>query len=144
MKRWLDHKEQHPWILWCVSPAMSDMRKEDWYSTSNSTNAAESAHAKSKRLGVHLSLLAAISKGRKIDSEFLTMQRGRITFGISSRYGNMGFIARKKKNIRRQQNKMKKAAQTSRRIRLLEDNEEELEEVDENCDDDDVEAGNHI
>jgi hypothetical protein len=46
---WLRHKESNPWILNCVSPAVSTMAKDDWYTTSMNTNNAETMHAHSKR-----------------------------------------------------------------------------------------------
>jgi len=105
------------------------MRKEDWQTTSSTTNAAESAHAKSKRAGTRLSLLAVISKGRRLDCEFLDSQKARINFGIASRYGNMSYSTRKKRAIRREQGRMTKSAQ-NRHIRssqqdpMIEDEEE--------------------
>src|SRR4030095_16631208 len=73
---WLQNKEgKNAWVLHCVSPATSRMKKDDWYSTSHSTNIAESAHAHSQRDGTRLTLVSAIQIARQLDERFLEGQK---------------------------------------------------------------------
>ena len=54
---WIKHKDANPWVLTCVTFALSKMGRSDWYSTSVDTNIAESAHAQLQRDGVKLTRL---------------------------------------------------------------------------------------
>jgi hypothetical protein len=84
-----DNKEgDNSWILECVSRATSEMAQEDWYSTRNTTNIAESAHAHSQRDGTRLTPVTAIQRGRQLDKPFLEGEYIGQSFDILSKYGN--------------------------------------------------------
>jgi hypothetical protein len=45
---WFKHKDANPWILSGISLTKTKMSRADWFSTSFTTNIAESAHANSQ------------------------------------------------------------------------------------------------
>ena len=71
---WLDHKDHNPWVLQCFCPATTQISREDWKSTSSSTNYAESAHAQSQREGTKLSLVAAIQRLSNSTVDFFVLK----------------------------------------------------------------------
>lgn len=79
------------------------MNKNDWYTTSMTTNIAESAHALSQKDGKHLSLVGAIQMGKKIDQRFLDTMSAAVNRGIMSRTGNQTIIGRTERNLKRSQ-----------------------------------------
>jgi hypothetical protein len=98
-----DKSGKRDWVLRCVSAATSLMDRDDWYGTSMSTNIAESAHALSQRDGIHLSLVAAIQAGKKIDDRFLEVKAAAVNTGIMSRSGNQSGAGRAERNLKRSQ-----------------------------------------
>jgi hypothetical protein len=98
---WLKNKEgDNSWVLKCVSRATSEMAWGDWYSTSHSTNIAESAHAHLQRDGTRSTLVAAVEGGRRLDKRFLEGEHAAQTMGVFSKYGNnsiTGWTAKKMK-----------------------------------------------
>jgi hypothetical protein len=98
---WLDHKDSNPWILSCVCPGLTEMKKEDFFSTSFNTNIGESAYANAQREGVHLSLVGAIQTGLRFDSRFFEAEQTMSTFGVTGGYGATGTVGRMVKNIAR-------------------------------------------
>ena len=96
---WLDHKRANPWILTCICPATTKMSREDWFSTSSSTNIAEGAHAHSQRDGVKLTLVSAVNKGKRLDSHFFALEKAAVSFGVSAKYGNQSMSGRAKQNL---------------------------------------------
>jgi len=111
---WLEHKDRNPWVLRCVSPAMTEMSKHDWQVTSFTTNIAESAHAMAQREGKKLSLLAAVLKGKNVDLHFLQLQRATCGFGVTAHYGNTFMTGRKMLALSRQKAKARKKALKSK------------------------------
>ena len=99
---WLTHKEgKNEWILKCVSIATTKMNRDDWFTTSTSTNLAESAHALSQRDGTRLTLVNAIQMGKKIDHRFLESRHVAENMGIMSRWGNRTITGRTQDNLKR-------------------------------------------
>jgi len=45
---WFEHKGRNPWVLQYLNLAMTAMSREDWRSTSSTTNNDESAHIQSQ------------------------------------------------------------------------------------------------
>jgi hypothetical protein len=76
------NKKANPWVLQCLSIATSKMTRLDWSTTSTNTNIAESAYAHSQQDGVHLSLISAIEKVRKLDQGFLETKSAVRIMGI--------------------------------------------------------------
>jgi len=105
---WLNHKDRNPWVLECLSPALTQMNPTDWGTTSNNTNVAESAHALAQRDGIHLSLVGAVQKGQRIDERFFQLELGTMLYGIQPRYGNTSVSGRKKMSISRKKVQAKK------------------------------------
>ena len=91
---WLDHKDHNPWILQCLSFATTGISRRDWFSTSATTNIAESAHAQSQRDGTRLSLVAAIRKGMLLDSRFFESTKAQTWSGVAVKYGNNSMTGR--------------------------------------------------
>jgi len=119
---WLDHKERNPWILQCLSLAMTGMSRKDWQTTRFNINPAESApgHAYSQRDGIKLSLLAAVQRGKRIDEQFFQLEFGAYRFGINPRYGNTIFSGRKKLSATRKKAKVaKKASAPARELEKM-------------------------
>jgi hypothetical protein len=83
--------------LECVSRATSEMAWDDWYSTSNTTNIAESALAHSQRDGTRLTLVSAIQCGKQLDQRFLEGEHAAQSFGVTSKYGNHSVTGRASK-----------------------------------------------
>jgi hypothetical protein len=105
---WLKNKEgDNSWILECLSRATSEMSPADWYSTSHTTNIAESAHAYSQRSGTRLNLVSAVLRGKQLDHLFLEGEAAQRQ-GIGSRYGNNSVTGRATKNLQRRQKVVKK------------------------------------
>lgn len=111
---WLEHKDRNPWVLHCISPAMTEMSKRDWQVTSFTTNIAESAHAMAQREGKKLSLLAAVLKGKNVDLHFLQLQQATCGFGVTAHYGNTFMTGRKMLALSRQKAKARKRALKSK------------------------------
>lgn len=87
---WLRNKEgKNAWVIKCVSPATSKMKREDWYSTSHNTNIAESAHVVSQKDGTRLTLLSAIQVGKTLDMRSFDGQNIAQNMGVFSRHGNL-------------------------------------------------------
>jgi hypothetical protein len=108
---WLKNKEgDNSWVLKCVSRATSKMAWGDWYSTSYTTNIAESAHAHSQRDGTRLTLVSAVQRGRLLDQRFLEGENAAQTVGVISKYGNQSITGRTAKNLKRTKKAVKKAA----------------------------------
>jgi hypothetical protein len=82
----------------CLSPATTRMSKGDWYTTSNNTNVAESAHAYSQRDGTRLTLVSAVLKGKKLDSIHFDRTAAIVTMGVRSHYGDSSSTGRAGKN----------------------------------------------
>ena len=101
LKDWLRHKDANPWILLCLSIATTGMFKRDWRSTSMDTNYAECAHATSKRHGVRLSLLAAVKKSLRVDSEQVGRTPAAGIWRVRKNYGGNAVTARESKKINR-------------------------------------------
>ena len=74
LMNWIKYKDANPWILTCVTFALSKIGLSDWYSTSVDTNIAESAHAQSQRDGVKLTLVTAVKKGERLDSLMFSLE----------------------------------------------------------------------
>ena len=89
------------WVLRCLGRACSKMPVEDWLTTRNDTNVAESAHALSQRHGKRLSLVSAIKKGQEIDKRFLFAETASRTVGIANKYGNNSKSGRDAQSINR-------------------------------------------
>jgi hypothetical protein len=105
---WLENKDDlNEWVLECFSPATSLMSKGDWYSTSRSTNLAESPHRFGQRRGTHLTLVGAIQEGKRIDQRFIEVRDAVMKMGVMSKHGNMRLTGRTRRNLRR----MKMAAE---------------------------------
>ena len=99
---WLSDKEgKRSWVLKCVSRATTKMKRDDWNSTSDSTNLAESAHALSQRDGTKLTLVAAIERARRLDQRFLEGKNAAENMGIMSRHGNQTLTGRTERNLKR-------------------------------------------
>ena len=99
---WIQDKTgKNGWVLKCVSPATSKMKRDDWFDTSMSTNIAESAHAVSQKDGTHLSLVRAIQMGKKVDQRFLDNRDVASNMGIMSRTGNQTVTGRTERNLKR-------------------------------------------
>jgi hypothetical protein len=77
------------------------MKRDDWNSTSDSTNLAESAHALSQRDGTKLTLVAAIERARRLDQRFLEGKNVAENMGIMSRHGNQTLTGRTERNLKR-------------------------------------------
>jgi hypothetical protein len=105
---WLDHKDKNPWVLKCLSYGSTKMSRADWFSTSFTTNIAESAHAQSQRDGVRLSLVGAIQRGMAVDTRYFEAEAAMHSFGIGTRYGNTAMSGRMGQNLTRKKNKAKK------------------------------------
>ena len=112
LQDWLSHKKANPWILNCVTLALSRMNRNDWYSTSVDTNIAESSHAQSKLSGVKLTLVTAVQKGKEKDSQFFGLESAVISHGISAKYGNMSLSVRAKQSATRNQARQRKKQAT--------------------------------
>jgi hypothetical protein len=109
---WLKNKEgDNSWVLECVCAATSEMSRRDWYSTSHTTNIAESAHAHSQRDGTRLTLVSAIQRGKQLDKRFLEGEHAAQSFGITSKYGNHSVTGRASKNLARSKKAAKKRQQ---------------------------------
>jgi hypothetical protein len=98
---WLKHKDDNPWIFQGLCLPLSNMSRENWFTTRFNTNVAESAHAMSQRSGKHLSLVGAIMASERLDSQFLESRRSAIQFGLSTNYGNKSITGRTQKNMAR-------------------------------------------
>jgi hypothetical protein len=98
---WLDHKDNNPWILSCLCPGLTQMKPEDFFSTSFTTNIGESAHANAQQEGIHLSLVGAIQTGLRFDNRFFEAERTISSFGVTGSYGATGTVGRIVKNITR-------------------------------------------
>lgn len=108
---WLKNKEgDNSWVLECVCRATSKMAWGDWYSTSHTTNIAESAHAHSQRDGTRLTLVSAVQRGRLLDRRFLEGENAAQTMGVISKYGNQSITGRATKNLKRTKKAAKKKA----------------------------------
>ena len=108
---WLQNKKgENLWILKCLNRATTKMNHEDWYSTSFSTNIAESAHALSQRDGTKLSLVSAVQRAKQLDERFLEGEKASRTMGVFSKYGNNSLTGRSTKNLKRSAKKAKKRA----------------------------------
>src|SRR5438477_12541414 len=106
---WIKHKDANPWVLTCVTFALSKMGQSDWYSTSVNTNIAESAHAQSQWDGVKLTLVTAVKKEQRLDSAFFGLQQAIVSKGISAMYGNMSMTGRIRQNLARTQLRQRKS-----------------------------------
>ena len=84
------------------------MYPNDWRSSSFTTNIAESAHAAAQREGTKLSLLAAVQRGKQVDSRFLRLEEAAFKFGVTPRYGNTSVSGRKKDSVSRKRSKGRK------------------------------------
>jgi hypothetical protein len=119
---WLKNKEgDNSWVLEYVSRATSEMAWEDWYSTSNTTNIAESVHAHSQRDGTRLTLVAAIQCGRQLDKRFLEGEHIGQSFGIISKYGNNSVTGRATKNLARAKAAAKKKQKQDPKLQQQQD-----------------------
>jgi protein-tyrosine-phosphatase len=78
----------------CVSPAVSEMKRDDWYVTSMNTNNAETMHAYSKRSGSRQTLVTAIQKSQQLHSTHFDRCNIIIRTGISQKYGNTSALGR--------------------------------------------------
>lgn len=96
---WLEHKDKNPWILHCLCIATTEMSREDWFSTSTSTNIAEAQHAQAQREGKHLTLVSAIQKGLAVDKRFFQAKAAVQSVGVSVKYGNNSMTGRAKQSI---------------------------------------------
>jgi hypothetical protein len=114
LQDWLNHKKANPWILKCVTIALSSMNRQDWYSTSVDTNIAESSHAQSQLSGVKLTLVTAMQKGKEKDSRFFGLEQAVISHGISAKYGNMSLSGRAKQSVTRNQGRQRKKQATTK------------------------------
>ena len=85
----------------CVSPAVSEMKRDDWYVTSMNTNNAETMHAHSKRSGSRQTLVTAIQKSQQLDSTHFDRRDITIQTGISQKYGNTSALGHATKNLKR-------------------------------------------
>ena len=94
----------------CVCRATSKMAWGDWYSTSHTTNIAESAHEHSQRDGTRLTLVSAVQRGRLLDRRFLEGGNAAQTMGVISKYGNQSIAGRATKNLKRTKKAAKKKA----------------------------------
>jgi hypothetical protein len=112
------NKKANPWVLQCLSIATSKMARSDWFTTSTNTNIAESAHAHSQRDGVHLSLVSAIERARKLDERFLETESAVRTMGIQDKYGNNSASGKNQKNISRAQNVKQKKDNLNPELKL--------------------------
>jgi hypothetical protein len=104
-----------------VSRATSEMAWDDWYSTSNTTNIAESAHAHSQRDGTHLTLVSAIQRGKQLDKRFLAGEHAAQSFGVPSKYGNHSVTGRASKNLARAKTATKKQQQQDPKLQQQQD-----------------------
>jgi len=118
LSNWLKDKERNPWVLQCISRATTEMNHTYWGETSFDTNIAESAHARTQRDGKHLTLVAAIQRASKLDSQFFETRTATRNMGVGVRYGNRSVGGLAKKSIaraqanenRKQKSKAEKAA----------------------------------
>jgi len=108
LMNWIKHKDANPWVLTCVTFALSKMGRSDWYSTSVDTNIAESAHAQSQRDGVKLTLVTAVKKGERLDSLMFSLEQAAMSGGISAKYGNRSMSGRARQNLTRTQARQRK------------------------------------
>jgi len=113
---WFEHKDRNPWVLQCLSLATTAMSREDWRSTSSTTNNAESAHAQSQREGIKLTLLTAVNKGKRLDSRHFEAAHAMQGFGVPVRYGNNSMTGRTKKTVVRQKSGRRKALASAREV----------------------------
>lgn len=102
---WFKHKDSNPWILSGISLAKTKMSRADWFSTSFTTNIAESAHANSQREGVRLTIVSAITEGERLDSRFFQAELAMGTMGVGLRYGNTSMTGRTTQNVGRRKSK---------------------------------------
>jgi hypothetical protein len=109
---WLRNKEgKNSWVLECVSPATTEMKKSDWWKTSMNTNIAESAHVISQKDGTRLTLISAIQIAKSLDIRSLEDQIIAQNMSIVSRHGNQSLTGRTAKNLKRhKKTEVKKAA----------------------------------
>ena len=108
LMNWIKHKDANPWVLTCITFALSKMGRSDWYSTSVDTNIAESAHAQSQRDGVKLTLVTAVKKGERLDSLMFSLEQAAMSGGISAKYGNRSMSGRARQNLTRTQARQRK------------------------------------
>ncbi|KAI0681911.1 hypothetical protein C8T65DRAFT_751106 [Cerioporus squamosus] len=80
---WLNDKERAPWFYATLNPNFSQMPREDWESTSITTNVNESSHTvTNQNTGIGLLLLEAIERARTYDTQVeINMQQAR-TSGV--------------------------------------------------------------
>lgn len=104
---WLQNKDNNPWMFQGLCLPLSNMSRENWFTTRFNTNVAEAAHAMSQRSGKQLSLVGAIMASEKLDTQFFESRRTAIQFGVTSKYGNNSITGRAHKNLAR---KKKRAA----------------------------------
>ena len=98
---WLRNKSgTNSWVLRCINWTKTKMNRDDWFSTSFTTNIAESAHAVSQRYGVRLTLVAAIQHGQKIDLKAAGTLQLATTWGVYLKYGNNSLTGRTATNIK--------------------------------------------
>lgn len=112
---WLKHKDNNPWIFQGLCLPLSNMSRENWFTTRFNTNVAESAHAKSQRYGKHLSLVGAIMASEKLDSHFIESRQSAIQFGSSTSYGNKSITGRTHKNLARNQKRVAKKKEAGKK-----------------------------
>jgi hypothetical protein len=129
---WLEHKDNNPWIFFCVCAGLTWMPRIIWSNTSFTANAAESAHALSQRYGTCMTLVGAIQQSQKIDEQFFVVQRSIRDSGIPRGYGNRSGSGRAKKNMVRNEKRAKKRREKERERNGEEDSQNENEELDSN------------
>jgi hypothetical protein len=108
LRNWIKHKDANPWVLTCLTLALSQMSRSDWFSTSVDTNIAESAHAQSQRDGVKLTLVTAVKKGERKDSLIFGLEEAALSGGIAAKYGNRSISGRTRQNLTRAQARQRK------------------------------------
>jgi len=106
---WLEHKKANSFIFKGLCFPLNDFTRDDWHSTSFTTNVAESAHAFAQQYGKHLSLVGAVQQSERIDSQFFDVRRNVSRFGVSASYGNKSVTGRTAKNLTRQKGRATKA-----------------------------------
>jgi len=95
------HKQSNPWVFRGIYFPLSNISRENWFTTGFNTNVAESAHALSQRYGKHLSLVGAVTACERIDKQFFEMRRNVLNFGLSIGYAK-STPARTQTNLKRQ------------------------------------------
>ena len=110
---WLKSKEgMNRWSLECLSWATTEMKRDDWFSTSFSMNIAESAHAYSQREGTRLSLVSTVQKARLLDQRYFEAKVAANQSGIHNRYGSNTTMKRTSQNLKRN----KKASESRKKL----------------------------